>query len=275
MKRRLATGFMSLVFITGIGCLLYPKISDLISRLTSTVEITDYDQAVAEIDDAELKERKAQAVSYNQMLAGRNSQEALNGKYGGQEEYEAVLDVGGISGYIEIPGIDVYLPIYNKTDEKLLQKGVCHLEGTSLPIGGESTHCVLSGHTGLPSAELLTDLDQMEPGDIFYLHVLDETSAYQVDQIKVVLPGEAEDLQIIEGKDYTTLVTCTPYGVNDHRLLVRGERIPYVQEDLLVTAGKKQTEVPDQLQILILIGAATLCVGIVIAAIVIRNRKRR
>lgn len=272
MKKGLTIGGMALVFAAGLGCLLYPKLSDLINRLTSTVEISHYEQAVEAIDDEKLKERKERAVFYNQMLAGMEPGEAFTGENLKQEEYETALEVDGISGYIEIPGIAVYLPIYNRTDEKFLQKGVCHLEHTSLPIGGESTHCVLSGHTGLPSAELLTDLDQMEQGDVFYLHVLDETYAYQVDQIKIVLPDETEDLQIAEGKDYTTLVTCTPYGVNDHRLLVRGTRIPYILEEAGEPAEEKQMKTYRHI---LTAAAAVGILAIIITAIMIRRRRRR
>ena len=152
---------------------------------------------------------------------------------GEKGEYEAQLNVAGngVMGYIEIPSIGCTLPIYHGTDEAVLQIAVGHMEGTSLPVGGEGSHCVLSGHRGLPSAKLFTDLDQVGEGDTFLLHVLDETLAYEVDQVKVVLPEEAGDLEAVRGEDYCTLVTCTPYGINTHRLLVRGSRTEYLPEE--------------------------------------------
>lgn len=160
---------------------------------------------------------------------------------GEKGEYEAQLNVAGngIMGYIEIPGIKCSLPIYHGTDEAVLQIAVGHIPGSSLPVGGERSHCVLSGHRGLPSAKLFTDLDQMEEGDLFMLHVLDETLTYEVDQITVVLPEEVNDLELVEGEDYCTLVTCTPYGINTHRLLVRGRRTENLYEGQPETSEKE------------------------------------
>ena len=168
---------------------------------------------------------------YNEQLNAAVEASAMQGEDG--ISYLDLVDVGESIGFIEIPKIDVYLPIYSGTNEDVLQKGVGHLAESSYPIGGTSTHSVLTGHRGLPSAVLFTDLDKLEEGDVFYLHVLDEVLAYKVDQIKVVLPEETQDIGIVEGKDYCTLVTCTPYAINTHRLLVRGERAEYIPPEEL------------------------------------------
>lgn len=175
-------------------------------------------------------------------------------------------------GYIEVPKIDCSLPIYHGTDEGALQIAIGHLEGSSLPVGGKSTHCVLSGHRGLPSARLFTDLDQMEEGDVFVLNVLGRKLAYEVDQIKVVLPDEMSDLEIVQGKDLCTLVTCTPYGINTHRLLVRGHRTKYIEETVVRVqkeAEKKETG------IWLLAGGGAVFLIIIIIVVVKRRRKRR
>ena len=172
-----------------------------------------------------------EAEEYNQSLNSASKASAVS--------YEDLLSVTDTIGYLEIPKISVYMPIYHGIDAAVLEKGIGHMPETSLPVGGESTHCVLSGHTGLPPAKILTDLTKMEEGDFFYIHVLGKTLAYKVDQIKVVLPEETDDIKIVEGKDYVTLLTCTPYGVNSHRLLVRGERTDYVPDTVSVESSSK------------------------------------
>lgn len=183
------------------------------------------------------------------------------------EEYYSLLDVNGIGimGVIRIPKIKVSLPIYHTTDEGVLQVGVGHFTGSSLPVGGESTHCILSGHRGLPSAKLFTDLDQIVEGDVFYLDVLGDTLAYQVDQIQVVLPEEVESLNVVPGEDYVTLITCTPYGVNTHRLLIRGTRIPYVPEEetVAVQAPVTAEEPAKEIPLVPVIAAAAFVIAIV------------
>jgi sortase A len=180
---------------------------------------------VAHIDDSEYKQILEEAKQYNDKIAHTG----INWKLSDQEKitYESLLDINGsgIMGYIEIPRINVVLPVYHGTDDSVLQTAVGHLEGTSLPVGGEGSHCVLSGHRGLPSAKLFTDLDKLANGDTFVLNVMDEVLTYEVDQIRIVLPSDLSELTIREGKDFCTLVTCTPYGINTHRLLVRGKRI--------------------------------------------------
>ena len=199
---------------------------------------------MAEIDSDNYEQLWADAQAYNQSLIDKADRYDMTDEE--RTKYESLLNVSGngIIGYIEIPSINCSLPIYHGTDEAILQIAVGHIEGTSLPVGGSGTHCVLSGHRGLPSARLFTDLDKMVIGDTFLMRVLDETLTYEVDQIRIVLPYEMDDLEIEEGKDYCTLVTCTPYGINSHRLLVRGHRIENQEEAqaIRITADAMQNE---------------------------------
>ena len=236
MKNKLTIASVAFVFLIGLCVLLYPMASDLISRWTSNVSIRSYVQQVAEMDDMERQSQLAEARAYNQALAsGQTGGYALDG--GGEEsafetswmERVEMLREGAMIGYLKIPKINVYLPIRHGTSTEVLEEGVGHLDNTSLPVGGLATHAALSGHTGLPTSHLLTDLDQLEAGDVFYVYVLGETLAYLVDQIKVVEPTETDDLAVVPGEDYMTLVTCTPYGINSHRLLVRGRRTAYTE----------------------------------------------
>ena len=220
-KRNWITPCLILILLVGLSLLLYPTVSDYWNSFHQSRAIASY------------AEDKA-AKKYNEALAKGDINYVLKDEQ--KEKYESLLNVSGtgVMGYIEIPSINCSLPIYHGTDEAALQIAVGHLEWTSLPTGGESTHCVLSGHRGLPSAKLFTDLDRLVEGDIFVLRVLDEVLTYEVDQILIVEPEETEDLQIEKGKDYCTLVTCTPYGINTHRLLVRGHRIENLEESGIV-----------------------------------------
>lgn len=224
------TVFLFLLLFAGLSLLLYPTVSDYWNSFHQSRAIASYAEQVAEIDNSVYEQLWADAQAYNQSLFEENNRYDMTDAE--REKYENLLNVSGngIIGYIEIPKISCSLPIYHGTDEAILQIAVGHIEGTSLPVGGASTHCVLSGHRGLPSARLFTDLDQLAEGDIFLIRVLDETLTYEVDQIHIVLPYEMNDLEIEEGKDYCTLVTCTPYGINSHRLLVRGHRIENQEE---------------------------------------------
>ena len=217
------------LFIFGIGCLLYPSVSDWWNGLHQSYAIASYMEIVEkeEVDYTELKEA---AKAYNQELLDNQNRWNLSDEE--NERYETLLAAteNGILGCIEIPRIHISLPIYHGTEESVLQIAVGHMKGSSLPIGGESTHSVLSAHTGLPSAKLFTDIDQLEVGDVFLLRVLDETLTYEVDRIVVVEPKEMEYLAIEEEEDYCTLLTCTPYGINTHRLLVRGHRVENREE---------------------------------------------
>ena len=202
---------------------MYPVVSHVVAHFTQTRVISTYKESVSELSTEEKTEEIKKANEYNSNLVNQET-EVVEGI-----SYFDLLNVGEVMAYLKIPKIDVELPIYHGTSDAVLQRGIGHMEKSSLPVGGDSTHSVLTGHTGLPQASLLTNLTKVEIGDEFYIHLFDEVLAYQVDQIKVVLPEETSDLQIIEGEDYVTLITCTPYGVNSHRLLVRGTRIDYVE----------------------------------------------
>ena len=204
--------FIAILFFSGLCLTLYPFVSNLIAQSHASQAIVAYDEQVAEMDQEQIDAAKEAVRKYNEQLNAAVEASAMQGEDG--ISYLDLVDVGESIGFIEIPKIDVYLPIYSG-------------------IGGTSTHSVLTGHRGLPSAVLFTDLDKLEEGDVFYLHVLDEVLAYKVDQIKVVLPEETQDIGIVEGKDYCTLVTCTPYAINTHRLLVRGERTEYIPPEEL------------------------------------------
>lgn len=220
------------LFLGGAAVFCYPAISNYLNQKNQTRVVQHYEQTVTAQDDALLAEEWAKAEEYNENLAGDPVHDPFvpGSGYALPDNYLDVLNIDGVMGRITIPKIGVDLPIYHGTDAETLEKGVGHIESTSLPIGGEYRHAVLTGHRGLPSAELFTRLDELEPGDQFYLHVLDATLAYQVDQILTVEPQELETLVAEPGQDYVTLVTCTPYGINTHRMLVRGTRVPYVPE---------------------------------------------
>lgn len=230
--------FSSILFLSGLVILGYPFVSNLIANRNASRVIDSYEEQVEDMDQEKIDAAKEAAEKYNKQLSDVISVEEKE-----EEEpitYLDMADAGMSLGYIVIPKIGVNLPIYNGIDEDSLRRGVGHLEQSSYPLGGESTHCVLTGHRGLPSALLFTDLDKLEIGDEFYLHVLDEVLAYRVDQIKVVEPNDSGDLDIVEGMDYCTLVTCTPYAVNTHRLLVRGVRTEYRE--------KQEQKVKNQMQ---------------------------
>ena len=223
-KGAASTIILILVFLAGLSLLLYPTVSDYWNSLHQSRAITEYAEQVAGLDNDVYEQLWADARSYNQALPIKADRYEMTDEE--REEYESLLNVSGngIIGYIEISKIGCSLPIYHGTDEAVLQIAVGHIEGSSLPVGGEGTHTVLSGHRGLPSARLFTDLDKLAEGDTFVLRILDETLTYEVDQIRIVEPQEIGELEIVEGEDYCTLVTCTPYGINTHRLLVRGHR---------------------------------------------------
>jgi len=224
-KHHLTTILLVLVFVIGILLLLYPTLSDYWNSIHQSRAITSYLEDVANIDDEDYEQVWENAIIYNGELAEKGNSWVLTAEE--YEHYKKQLNVSSswVLGCIEIPRLEVFLPIYHGTDEAVLQRGVGHLEGSSLPTGGDSTHCVLSGHRGLPSAKLFTKLDEMEVGDTFMLRILDKVLTYEVDQIRIVNPKDVSALVIEEDKDLCTLVTCTPYGINSHRLLVRGTRV--------------------------------------------------
>lgn len=237
MKKKLPKIFIGLIFIIGLGIMLYPIISNLYIEHHQGNIIDEYNKTVESMPDDTLEKEREKAEGYNKMLTGNMvitdpfDPEAQK-KLEENSDYYNILNIGNdnVIGYIKIPKINVSLPIYHGTSEDVLKRGVGHLQNTSFPIGGEGTHAVLSGHTGLSSAKLFTDLDKLEEGELFFIEVLGEKLAYKIDQIKIVEPSETSDLVIKSGEDYVTLVTCTPYGINSHRLLVRGTRVPYTED---------------------------------------------
>lgn len=254
VKKHLVTIIIFAVLLIGLGLLLYPSIANYWNSFHQSRAIMSYSEEVAGIDKEEYEKLIADAQDYNRRLA----KNGMNWKMSESElaEYNALLDFTktGIMGYITIDRIDVSLPVYHGTSESVLQKSIGHIDGTSLPVGTasydpktskttdetEGVHCVVSGHRGLPSSRLFSDLDKLVEGDIFTLNVLDNTYTYQVDQIRIVEPHDMTDLTIEQGKDYCTLVTCTPYGINTHRLLVRGHRVANIQGDLKVVSDAFQ-----------------------------------
>lgn len=230
------------VFVTGICLLLYPSLSDYWNSFHQSAAIAEYDDSVTALTTAEYNRLFSSADRYNtKLLTVPNRfrpEDELHREYLGQLN----ITEDGVMGYIEIDRIRCSLPIYHGTDETVLEIGAGHMEGSSLPVGGENTHCVLTGHRGLPSARLFTDIDQLEEGDYFSIHVLNETLIYEVDQIRTVLPADVDLLNIEEGQDYCTLVTCTPYGINSHRLLVRGHRIKNPKDSVKVTSDAVQLD---------------------------------
>ena len=226
--------------VAALGLMLYPLVGEFLSeRYHSDVETT-YTIAIADTDDTALTAQWKAAEQYNAMLSG-TAAIAEGGASAPPLPYAEQLAVGGVMCYIDIPKIGVYLPVQHGTDAETLEKSVGHVVGTSLPVGGSSTHAVLSAHSGMASSKLFSDIDQLTAGDMFYIHVLGEVLAYKVDAIHTVLPTDTRLLQIEEGKDYVTLVTCTPFGVNTHRLLVRGHRVPYTSEQDAVAAETQKT----------------------------------
>lgn len=273
MKKHLSTILLILVFVVGLSLLLYPTFADWWNSFHQSRAIATYSEQVADMDDEKYEEIWNAAWDYNQSLLDRTNSFILTDEQ--KEEYEALLDVGGtgVMGYIEIPSINVTLPIYHGTDEAVLQIAVGHLEWTSLPVGGESTHCVVSGHRGLPSAKLFTDLDQMQEGDIFIFRILDEVLTYEVDQIRIVEPSDTSELLVVEGKDLCTLITCTPYGVNSHRMLVRGHRIDNLEEAKVVRVTADATQI-EPIIVAPLVAAPMLLV-LLIALMLPKKKKRR
>ena len=234
MKNHRSTILPILILLIGLSLMLYPSFADWWNSFHSSRAIASYVEQVANIDDAQYEELWDAAWDYNQSLLHRPNDFLLSDEQ--QEIYKSLLDIGGngIMGYIEIPTIDVMLPIYHGTEESVLQIAVGHLDWTSLPVGGAGSHCVVSGHRGLPSARLFTDLDKLKVGDVFMLHVLNEILTYEIDQILIVEPQDTDPLLIEPGKDLCTMITCTPYGINSHRMLVRGHRIESQEEPKVI-----------------------------------------
>lgn len=228
--KRWQTALLVLVFFAGLSLLLYPTFSDYWNSLRQSRLVAEYMGNVSSLAEKQKQSFFDEANAYNEDLAKQPMHFNLNAEE--LVRYENTLDVSGtgVMGYLEVPRINVSLPIYHSIDKEVLEFAIGHLPGSSMPVGGPSTHAVLTGHTGLPSARLLTDLEELDIGDVFYIQIMTETLTYEVDQIRKVLPEVTKDLAITPGEDYCTLVTCTPYGVNSHRLLVRGHRIETTKE---------------------------------------------
>lgn len=268
-KDNYITLLLFLILLAGLSLLLYPTVSDYWNSFHQTKAITTYAESVAALDNASYDAIWDAARQYNRNLLNRSNSFHLSEEQ--KAEYESLLDISGqgVMGYIEIPEIDVSLPIYHGTEDTVLQAAVGHLEWTSLPVGGESTHCVLSGHRGLPSAKLFTNLDKLREGDTFLLRVLDEILTYEVDQILIVEPQDTAALEIVEGQDYCTLVTCTPYGINTHRLLVRGHRIDNIEE------GKTVRVTGDAVQLEPLLVAPVVAIPMLLILLILLLLPRR
>lgn len=276
MRSKLRNSASTIILVAGVLLLFYPVLSNWVNKTHANFISQEYEEAVAEMTEAQREEMLQAARDYNaRLFASSGSSMPTNIVNGNAstEEYESLLDPlqSGVMASLKIPRLDLTLPIYHGSTESVLQSGIGHLEYTSLPVGGVNTHVALSGHRGLPSKQLFTDLDQLEVGDVFYISVLGETLAYQIDQIKTVLPNAVEELAIVEGQDYVTLITCTPYGVNTHRLLVRGTRIPYEEAVEVEDSGFVLTELQKEL----LLAALILAVFFLIRYLIQRRRKKK
>ena len=259
--------------VVALGLLLYPLVGELLSEKYHSDVETAYTAAIKDTDDAELTTQREAAEQYNAMLSGATITE---GRASAPPlAYAQQLTVGGVMAYVDIPNINVYLPVQHGTDADTLEKSVGHVVGTSLPVGGSSTHAVLSAHSGMASSKLFSDIDQLTEGDAFYIHVLGEVLAYQVDNIATVLPTDTSLLQIEEGKEFVTLVTCTPFGVNTHRLLVRGHRIPYTPEQATAAAAEEPAASSWMRHYLIGLGIGLGAVAVVGGAYFLVRRRMR
>ncbi len=273
LKKQLPNIIFGMIFLVGLAIFLYPSVSNYVNSRHQSRAISNYQDALSAISDEDYSEYWAEARAYNEELAKKAMNFTLTEEE--LERYNKILDPTGtgIMGYIEIENIGVNLPIYHGTEEKVLQVGIGHLEGTSFPTGTKGTHTVLSGHRGLPSSKLFSDLDQMIVGDTFLLHIMNQTFAYQIDQISIVLPEEVQSLAIVNDQEYVTLVTCTPYGVNTHRLLVRARRVDYNEETKIIVPADATRY--GNLVVVPFIAAPILLIAFIIFLIMTSNRKNR
>ena len=271
MKKKLSTVIIVIILFSGLSLLFFPTLSDFLNKVSRARDISTYADSVAEIDNDAYKKMWDDAVAYNERLAKLPAHWRLTDDE--QAEYESLLDVAGrgIMATVEIPKLNCSLPVYHGTSNEVLQIAIGHLEGSSLPVGGKSTHCVMSGHRGLPSAKLFTSLDKLVVGDVFSVRTLDETLSYEVDEISIVLPEETEKLQIVPGEDLCTLMTCTPYGINTHRLLVRGHRVENEHaNEIRVTADALQIDKTIVAPII----AAPFMLALIIAVIIYKHKRK-
>lgn len=277
IKENIPFIFFTLLFLIGFGIMLYPVLSNALSQISYNETISSYEQSVSDENSSLYQSMIQEAVHYNEKLTTSSIVDVFSDpEITNSEEYMDILNLNrdGVMGYISIPKIDIKIPIYHGTSSEVLSKGVGHLEGSSFPVGGESTHAILSAHRGLPSARLFTDLDQLEVGDKFYIYILDQIYTYQVDQVLVIEPSETEALQIQDGKDLVTLVTCTPYGVNTHRLLVRGERVEELAEQVIESESNRDLTINDYVLYIGLFGAIVLVLVTIIIVWKIHRKNR-
>lgn len=277
IKENIPFIFFTLLFLIGFGIMLYPVLSNALSQISYNETISSYEQSVSDENSSLYQSMIQEAVNYNEKLTTSSIVDVFSDpEITNSEEYMDILNLNrdGVMGYISIPKIDIKIPIYHGTSSEVLSKGVGHLEGSSFPVGGESTHAILSAHRGLPSARLFTDLDQLEVGDKFYIYILDQIYTYQVDQVLVIEPSETEALQIQDGKDLVTLVTCTPYGVNTHRLLVRGERVEELAEQVIESESNRDLTINDYVLYIGLFGAIVLVLVTIIIVWKIHRKNR-
>lgn len=269
--------FFALLFLIGFSIMLYPVVSNALSQISYSETISSYEQSVSDENSSLYQGMLQEAVNYNEKLTTSSIVDVFSDpEITNSEEYMNILNLNrdGVMGYISIPKIDVKIPIYHGTSSEVLSKGVGHLEGSAFPVGGKSTHAILSAHRGLPSARLFTDLDQLEVGDKFYIYILDQVYTYQVDQVLVIEPSETEALQIQDGKDFVTLVTCTPYGVNTHRLLVRGERVEELAEQVIEAESNRNLTIHDYVLCIGLFASIILVVVTIIIVWKFHRKKR-
>lgn len=277
IKENIPFIFFTLLFLIGFGIMLYPVLSNALSQISYNETISSYEQSVSDENSSLYQSMIQEAVHYNEKLTTSSIVDVFSDpEITNSEEYMDILNLNrdGVMGYISIPKIDIKIPIYHGTSSEVLSKGVGHLEGSSFPVGGESTHAILSAHRGLPSARLFTDLDQLEVGDKFYIYILDQVYTYQVDQVLVIEPSETEALQIQDGKDLVTLVTCTPYGVNTHRLLVRGEQVEELAEQVIESESNRDLTINDYVLYIGLFGAIVLVLVTIIIVWKIHRKNR-
>lgn len=291
MKRKLAIFGIIFIFVAGIGVMSYPLVSSVINNIDSRNHVEEYTKTTKQMSSEETLEMFKRAEEYNQSLTNNviitdPFDEKAYKKIGANYENALNVDGNGLIGYIDIPKINVYLPIYHGTTDKILAKGAGHLQNTSLPVGGESTHSVISAHTAYPGETFFDYLTDMQEGDEFYVHVLDRVLKYEVDIIKVVLPEETDDLRVIRGEDHVTLLTCTPYSINTHRLLVRGKRVAYDDSKYITTGASAASfggdgifflgyKIPYPVAALIVVGFVALVVIIVIISLRRSKKKKR
>lgn len=274
MKKHITTILLILLFLVGLGLILYPTFSNWWNTFHSSKAINAYSDMVANLDEDQYEEILAAAHDFNASRLTEGTSFSMSPEQ--KELYPDLLNVGGdgIIGYIEIPSIGVALPIYHGTEERILQVAVGHLDWSSFPIGGESTHSVLSGHRGLPSARLFTDLDDLREGDLFMIRVLGELLTYEVDQILIVDPTDVDSLKVEQGKDLCTLVTCTPYGINTHRLLVRGHRVENTPETELIRITANAVPL-DPMIVAVIVAVPLMVLAIILLISGSRWRNRR